>query len=85
MVITEKSASATLALEPQLEALIARKGLTQDALESAECYYASDDGDNLLAEYPNRWQRSRVPGQPFQAEVGPSSMRDGERALVVTW
>ena len=85
MATKENSTTVPEALEPQLEALIARKGLTQDALESAECYYASDDGDNLLAEYPNRWQRSRVPGQPFQAEVGPSSMRDGERALVVTW
>lgn len=85
MAITENASSAREALEPQLESLISRKGLTQALLESAECYYASDDGDNLLAEYPNRWQRSRVPGQPLLAELGPSSMRDGERALVVTW
>lgn len=73
------------ALEPELEQLLARKGVTQDALGDAECFYASDEGDNLVAEYPNRWQRSRVPGQPLSVEPGESSMRDGGRALIVTW
>lgn len=73
------------ALEPDLEQLLARKGIAREVLGDAECFYASDDGDNLVAEYPNRWQRSRVPGRPSSVGLGPSSMRDGERALVVTW
>lgn len=77
--------SAPEALEPQLAELVAAKGLTQDALGAAECFYASDEGDNLVAEYPNRWQHSRVPGRPLSIEVKESSMRDGERAMVVTW
>jgi hypothetical protein len=81
----EEHVSAPEALEPELEQLLACKGLTQEALGDAECFYASDEGDNLVAEYPIRWQRSRVPGKPLSAAQGASSMRDGARALVVTW
>ena len=85
MVTKEKPVGAAGASIPQLEELMARKGLTQEDLSSAECYYASDDGEVLVVEYPSRWQHSRVPGAPASTELGESSMRDGGRALVVTW
>jgi ParB-like chromosome segregation protein Spo0J len=85
MATQREPVGAPEALEPELEELLARKGLTQEALGDAECFYASDVGDNLVAEYPSRWQRSRVPGRPLSMEAGESSMRDGARALVVTW
>ena len=85
MATQREPVGAPEALEPELEELLVRKGLTQEALGDAECFYASDEGDNLVAEYPSRWQRSRVPGQPLSMETGESSMRDGARALIITW
>lgn len=85
MATKENSTTVPEALEPQLAQLVTSKGLVQGELSGAECFYVGDDGESLVAEYKPTQQHSWVPGRPSSMAIGQSSMRDGERALVVTW
>ena len=67
-----------------IEQMLRARGLSAELLEQADCYYLSDDGDSIIAEYPKTWKHSKLPGAPKSREIGPSSMRDG-RALIVRW
>ena len=61
------------------------KGLSPEALSEASCYYMHDDGETIVAEWPQRWPLSRVPGQPTHVSVGASSFDDSKRAKITKW
>lgn len=67
-----------------IEQMLRNRGLSAALLESADCYYVSDDGKSITAEYPKTWQHSKLPGSPKSREIGQSSMYD-RRALIVRW